>query len=153
MNAQVRELPFFRPMRMEDVDTVVSVEWQVYPFPWTRGNFRDSLNAGYSCWVYEQDGCLIGYGIMMVVVGEAHLLNIAVSRDWQGKGMGRRMLQHLIRMAREHGAEYMYLEVRPSNLVARRLYESVGFNEIGWRKNYYPADDGREDAVIMGLDL
>jgi ribosomal-protein-alanine N-acetyltransferase len=153
MNAQVRELPFFRPMRMEDVDTVVSVEWQVYPFPWTRGNFRDSLNAGYSCWVYEQGGCLIGYGIMMVVVGEAHLLNIAVSRDWQGKGMGRRMLQHLIRVAREHRAEYMYLEVRPSNLVARRLYESIGFNEIGWRKNYYPADDGREDAVIMGLDL
>jgi ribosomal-protein-alanine N-acetyltransferase len=155
MNAQIKELPLFRPMRMEDVDAVMSVEAQVYPFPWTPGNFLDSVNVGYSCWVYEQGDALIGYGVMMVAVaaGEAHLLNIAVAPEWQGKGMGRRMLQQLIRVAREHRTEYMYLEVRPSNLPARRLYVGVGFKEIGWRKNYYPALDGREDAVIMGLDL
>jgi len=153
MNARVKELPSFRPMATQDLTAVAMVEADAYPFPWTLGNFRDSLNAGYSCWVFEQGDDLIGYGVVMVAVGEAHLLNLVISPRWQRRGMGRRLLQHMIRVSREHHAKYMFLEVRPSNIAGQRLYRDVGFREIGLRRNYYPATHGREDAIIMGLDL
>lgn len=153
MSALLRESPAFRPMGRSDLDAVFAVEQEVYPFPWTRGNFSDSLQAGYSCWVCEMDRVLAGYGVMMLAAGEAHLLNVAVSAKWQGRGMGHRLMRHLIGVARQYHAEFMFLEVRPSNLPARHLYGDLGFSEIAVRKNYYPACKGREDAIIMGMSL
>jgi len=153
MSAQLQEIVSIRPMCLEDLEAVVTIEYDIYPFPWTYGNFRDSLNAGYSCWVYELSGFVIGYSVMMVAVGEAHLLNLGIAPDWQGRGLGRRFLHQLINLARDYHAEIMLLEVRPSNLAARRLYLSTGFSEIAVRKKYYPAEDGREDAVLMELSL
>ena len=153
MSAQLQDIVSTRPMLLGDVEMVVAIECEIYPFPWSYGNFRDSLNAGYSCWVYEINGFVIGYSVMMVVVGEAHLLNLGVSPDWQGRGLGRRFLHQLINRARDYNANVMLLEVRPSNAAARRLYLSSGFSEIAVRKKYYPADEGREDAVLMELSL
>ncbi len=153
MSAQPDQVFSMRPMRLEDVDAVVRLEREVYAFPWTPGNFRDSLNAGYSCWVCEFGTELVGYGVMMLAAGEAHVLNLAIAKRWQRQGRGRKLMQHLIKVAREYGAETMFLEVRPSNLGARALYEDVGFTEIAVRRHYYPAHDGREDAVLMGLAL
>lgn len=145
--------PVFRPMRADDLDWIMEAERQIYPFPWTPGNFRDSLSAGYNCWVCEVEQAAVGYAVVMIAAGEAHLLNLGIARDWQGQGLGRRFLRHLIGMARGHRAEIMFLEVRPSNKAALRLYASEGFNEISVRRNYYPAANGREDAVMMGLTL
>ena len=153
MNAQLQELAVFRPMSPTDVEAVIAIECGIYPFPWSSGNFLDSLSAGHSCWVYEFGPHLVGYAVMMVAADEAHLLNLAVAGDWQGRGMGRKFLQHLIRLAREHHAEAMLLEVRPSNIAARRLYTSTGFAEVAVRKKYYPAENGREDAVLLELAL
>ncbi len=143
----------FRHMAVEDIETVIAAEREIYTFPWTPGNFRDSIQANNSCWIAEADGETVGYGVMLVAVGEAHLLNLGVARPWQRKGLGRRILQHLIRSAREGSAEIMYLEVRPSNVPALALYEDIGFTQIAKRRNYYPAHDGREDAIIMTLPL
>lgn len=143
----------FRSMVEADVAAVIAAEREIYPFPWTPGNFRDSIQANNSCWMVEADGEMVGYGVMLVAVGEAHLLNLGVARPWQRKGLGRRILQFLIRAARERGAEIMYLEVRPSNVPALALYEDIGFTQIAKRRNYYPAHDGREDAIIMTLPL
>lgn len=153
MNAQLDELAAFRPMHHEDIEAVAAIEQKIYPFPWSLGNFRDSLNAGYSCWVFEFGELLIGYSVMMVAAGEAHLLNLGIAGGWQGKGLGRRFLEHLIGLARDYHAEAMFLEVRPSNIVARRLYVTSGFREIALRKKYYPAENGREDAILMELSL
>lgn len=149
MSAQLQEMASFRPMSLQDVEAVVAVESAIYAFPWSYGNFRDSLHSGYSCWVYEYGGELVGYAVMMVAVGEAHLLNLGISSDWQGKGMGRRFLLYLMELAREYHADSMFLEVRPSNFVARRLYATEGFMEIAVRKKYYPAEGGGEDAIMM----
>ena len=143
----------FRPMRKSDVEAIMLLERVLYSFPWTPGNFIDSLNAGYSCWLYEFGSIVVGYAVLMLAAGEAHVLNIAIGQDWQRHGLGRRFLQHLIKIAREYRAEMMFLEVRPSNVPALRLYEDIGFNEITTRRGYYPARDGREDAILMGLAL
>jgi ribosomal-protein-alanine N-acetyltransferase len=140
-------------MAMEDLDAIWRIEKEIYPFPWTKGNFRDSIYAGYSCWVYEERDQVIGYAVMMLAAGEANLLNLAISRTSMGKGRGKRFLLHLVDVARGYRADTMLLEVRPSNLVARRLYEKVGFDEIAVRRNYYPATQGREDAILMGIAL
>ena len=153
MSAVLKIGPSLRPMSPDDLDAVMQAEVQIYPFPWTIGNFRDSLSAGYSCWVYEMDGMMIGYAVMMLAAGEAHLLNLGIAKEWQRQGRGRKLLQHLIKVAREYHAEAMFLEVRPSNIVALRLYEDVGFNEMAVRKNYYPGHNGREDAILMGISL
>lgn len=153
MNAQLQDVASFRPMSYEDVEAVIAIESEIYPFPWSYGNFRDSLNAGYSCWIYEFGGLVIGYAVMMMAAGEAHLLNLGIAGDWQGRGMGRRFLLQLIRLAREYHASSIFLEVRPSNIAARRLYVTEGFREIAVRKKYYPAENGREDAILMELAL
>jgi ribosomal-protein-alanine N-acetyltransferase len=145
--------PLLRPMLDEDVAAVLALEERLYPFGWSDGIFRDCLRVHYSCWVLEQQGEPIGYGIMSVAVGEAHLLNIAISPDSQGQGMGRNLLRHLLQTGRRHGAATAFLEVRGSNRVAIRLYESSGFHQVGLRRDYYPAKKGREDAVIMARDL
>jgi [ribosomal protein S18]-alanine N-acetyltransferase len=143
----------FRPMTAEDVAAVIVVEHRVYPFPWSRANFLDSLTAGYSCWVAELDGALLGYAVLMVAERDAHLLNLSIASPWQGKGYGRAFIEHLIDVARGHYADCLFLEVRPSNVVAHKLYASLGFAEVGMRKGYYPAEDGREDAIVMKLVL
>jgi len=143
----------FRPMQMGDINAIMAIEPEIYPYPWTRGNFSDSLNAGYSCWIYEQDNIIIGYAVVMLVLDEAHLLNISIAKAHQGQGLGRSLLHHLMQIARGHGAAHLFLEVRPSNQTAIHLYESMGFNEMAVRRGYYPAADGREDGILMGMAL
>lgn len=143
----------FRLMVEDDLDTVIAIEEATYPFPWTRGIFHDCLNIGYLCWVLELNGKIVAYSVMSVAVGEAHLLTIVVPKTEQGKGYGKKMLNEMIRHAVDDNANTMYLEVRTSNKIAIQLYHERGFNELGIRNNYYPADKGREDALILGLDL
>lgn len=153
MNARLQVFATFRPMCMADVEAVSAIECEIYPFPWSYGNFRDSLNAGYSVWVCEFNGSVIGYSVMLVAADEAHLLNLGIARNWQGKGLGRRFLGHVIELARGYRAATLLLEVRPSNIVARRLYATNGFREIAVRRKYYPAENGREDALLLELVL
>lgn len=153
MSAVLDLQPAFRPMRRKDLPRVMEIERDLYPFPWSEGNFRDSLHAGYSCWVIEQGGEVIGYAVLMLAADEAHVLNIAIARGWQRRGLGSALMRHLIELARGYGAREIFLEVRPSNETARRLYQGMGFNEIALRRNYYPAPDGREDAILMALTL
>ncbi|MEO1765959.1 ribosomal protein S18-alanine N-acetyltransferase [Thiobacter aerophilum] len=153
MSAVLESKPAFRPMRREDLARVMEIERDLYPFPWSEGNFRDSLQAGYSCWVCERARAVVGYAVLMLAAGEAHVLNIAIARAWQRQGLGTALLRHLIALARDYGAREMFLEVRPSNETARRLYHGMGFNEIGLRPRYYPAHGGREDAILMALTL
>ncbi len=153
MSAQLESLPKARPMRQQDLETVVAIENRIYPFPWSRGNFRDSIAAGYACRVFELAGVIVGYGVVMAAVDEAHLLNVSVAANWQRRGYGRMFLHYFMDVAREMGCNFMSLEVRPSNLAAIRLYQTEGFREIAVRRAYYPADRGREDAVVMGRAL
>jgi ribosomal-protein-alanine N-acetyltransferase len=145
--------PVFAPMRESDLDDVACMESTLYDFPWTRVNFADSLVAGYCCRVLCLDGVLAAYAVMMCVLDEAHLLNVSVARDRQRQGLGRKMLDHLAREAVEYGAERMFLEVRPSNAAARAMYDAAAFQPIGRRPRYYPALDGREDALVMSAEL
>lgn len=145
--------PRMRPMREADVDAVMAIERSAYPFPWTPGIFRDCLRAGYPAWVLQGDAGLIGYGVLSVAAGEAHLLNLCVAPGVQGRGHGRWLLRALLRVARDQGAERIFLEVRPSNPHAMALYQDEGFNEIGRRPRYYPDHGGREDAIVMAMEL
>lgn len=146
-------LPEMRPLRLEDVAAVAAVEARAYEFPWSEGIFRDCLRAGYNCWVLVHEQAVIGYGVLSVAAGEAHVLNVCVAPEAQGEGHGRRLMRRLMDLARWHGAERIFLEVRPSNPRAMQLYHTLGFNEIGRRPNYYPARNGREDAIVMALEL
>lgn len=145
--------PSLRPMRQEDVAEVSRIESSAYEFPWTEGIFRDCLRAGYGCWVLALDAEIAGYGVLSVAAGEVHLLNVCVAPRLQGEGHGRRLMKRLIDLARWHRAQRIFLEVRPSNPRAIRLYHDLGFNEIGRRPNYYPARQGREDALVLALEL
>lgn len=149
------DAPSLRPMREADLDAVMAIEQRAYPFPWTRGIFRDCLQANYAMWVVERaDGALLGYGVLSIAVGEAHVLNLCSAPGHERQGLGRRMLLALLKIARGHGAQRVFLEVRPSNLRAIALYEQNGFNEIGRRPRYYPAPDNeREDAIVMAMEL
>lgn len=142
-----------RPMRDRDVPAIMRVETLAYPFPWTEGIFRDCLRVGYCCWVAEWAGEVVAYGVMSVAAGECHILNLCVHPELQGQGLGRRMLRCLLTLGREHNADTAFLEVRGSNRLAVRLYAAEGFCEVGMRRGYYPAADGREDAVIMARPL
>lgn len=143
----------FRLMLEEDLDKILAIEESVYPYPWTRGIFHDCINIGYLCWVYQENEKIVAYSIMSVAVEEAHLLTIVVAKDEQGKGYGKKMLNEMIHRAKTGDASTMYLEVRVSNKTAIQLYHQRGFNELGIRTNYYPAEKGREDALILALDL
>ncbi|HET7395205.1 MAG TPA: ribosomal protein S18-alanine N-acetyltransferase [Gammaproteobacteria bacterium] len=145
--------PFYRPMQEADVRAVLEIERRAYKYHWTEGIFRDCLRVGYGCWVMELHGAIAGYGVLSLVVGEAHLLNICVAPEWQGKGYGGQLLEHFMDLARERSASQMLLEVRPSNAAALALYQKRGFNEVGLRKSYYPSEKGREDALILAIDL
>ena len=143
----------FRPMQMDDLESIMAIEPQIYPYPWTRGNFSDSLSSGYSAWVMVLNEQIIGYSLMMLVLDEAHLLNLSVAKSYQKQGLGRTLLEHMVSIARKSQMANMFLEVRPSNISAIALYENMGFNEMAVRRKYYPAPNGREDAVLMGLAL
>ena len=143
----------FRPMQLNDLDAIMAIEPYIYPYPWTRGNFSDSLNSGYSAWVLLRNEVIIGYALVMMVLDEAHLLNLSIAKGHQKQGLGRVLLEHMIDIAKNNQAANMFLEVRPSNISAIALYENMGFNEMAIRRGYYPAKNGREDAVLMGLAL
>jgi ribosomal-protein-alanine N-acetyltransferase len=144
----------YAPMTKVDLDEVFAVETSVYPHPWSRGNFVDSLDAGYHAWVLRDDGELAGYFLLMAAVDEVHLLNVSVAECRQRQGLGLYLLDKVAACARGLGAESILLEVRPSNLRALTVYQRYGFAEIGRRKAYYPAHNGqREDAIVMRFIL
>ncbi|MEC4747157.1 ribosomal protein S18-alanine N-acetyltransferase [Methylomicrobium sp. Wu6] len=141
-----------RTMTHGDLPSVLVIETKNYEFPWEEDIFIDCFRAGYECHVCEEMGTVLGYCILSFGPGEAHILNISVDPNAQKQGIGRKMLEHLIESAREK-AETIFLEVRPSNTVALTLYKKTGFNEIGIRKGYYPAAEGREDALMLAMEL
>ena len=154
MSAVIKEaLLSFRPMVEDDLSRVLTIEESAYDFPWSRMIFQDCLRVGYCSWVLERQRTIIGYGVMSVGAGECHLLNLCVQPQSQRSGYGEMILDHLLDLAVKHDAEVAFLEVRPSNAAAKQLYTSAGFNEVGVRRNYYPARIGREDAVIMARSL
>ena len=142
-----------RMMRENDIDAVMEIERRAYPFPWTHGIFNDCLRVGYPAWVLHQQGRMIGYGVLSIAADEAHVLNLCIDQPAQGHGHGRRLLRALLKIAHGHGAQRVFLEVRPSNPYAIALYQDEGFNEIGRRPRYYPAAKGREDAIVMAIEL
>jgi len=141
-----------RGMHLDDLAAVSALENASYEFPWSPGIFTDCVKAGHSCWVLCVDSAVAGYGILSTGAGEAHLLNLCIGPEHRGLGLGRHLLGRLLDIARWNRAERIFLEVRPSNPLAKALYESVGFTQIGVRPRYYPAREGREDAIVMALE-
>jgi ribosomal-protein-alanine N-acetyltransferase len=142
-----------RPMHEDDLERISHIELASYDYPWTLGNFRDSLRAGYCAWVREAAGDVIGYYVMMAAAGEAHLLNLTIAPSWRRHGLGRDLLGHCLERARDHRAGTLFLEVRLSNTAAIALYRDSGFADLALRRAYYPAREGREDALIMKREL
>jgi [ribosomal protein S18]-alanine N-acetyltransferase len=138
-----------RPMGGLDVADVVAIERASYQFPWSEGIFRDCLRVGYVCRVVTVSRAVTAYGVMSFGAGEAHILNLCVSESWRCHGVGRRLLGVLIERASAGGMSEVFLEVRPSNTAAIRLYQAVGFEQVGMRRGYYQAVGGREDAVVL----
>jgi [ribosomal protein S18]-alanine N-acetyltransferase len=138
-----------RPMNELDIPMVVTIEKSAYQFPWSEGIFRDCLRVGYVCRVIDAGGDTGGYGIMSVGAGEAHILNVCIREEYRGRGFARKMLLYLMDRARSVGMYEAFLEVRPSNTAAARLYHSMGFEQIGIRRGYYQATGGREDAAVL----
>jgi ribosomal-protein-alanine N-acetyltransferase len=153
MSALLSNAGQMRPMKQADVEAVAAIEQRAYEFPWTAGVFSDCLRAGHQGWVLDSRGGILGYGVFSCAAGEAHVLNICVAPEHQNHGHGRHILRRLIDLARWHMVDRVFLEVRPSNPKAMALYQNVGFNEIGRRPNYYPAARGREDAIVMAMEL
>jgi ribosomal-protein-alanine N-acetyltransferase len=151
----MREAPevSIRPMMELDLPEVAAVEQHSYAFPWSENIFRDCLRVGYTCRALDLAGRIIGYGVMSVGAGEAHILNVCVRDEYRNLGFGRRLLEHLLERATAAGVAEAFLEVRPSNLAAIRLYQRLGFEQIGIRRGYYQAPDGREDAIVLKRDL
>lgn len=152
-SVEKKDILRIRKMKIVDFPSVVAIEKQVYNFPWTEGIFKDCFKAGYICSVCEDMEKVIAYSILSVAVGEAHIMNICVDPAEQKQGVGRDMIDYLIKLARQGKAETILLEVRPSNEGAIALYKSMGFNDIGLRKDYYPTKTGREDALILAKEL
>ncbi len=154
MSAQPGDVtPTIRAMRFNDLDNVLEIEGVAYDFPWSRQIFYDCLMAGYLASVLEYDEQLIGYSILSTAAAEAHILNLCIDPDFQRHGYGAQMLEHLLDCARSLGIERIFLEVRPSNSAAIRLYERAGFKQLGVRKSYYRASEGREDALVLVLEM
>jgi ribosomal-protein-alanine N-acetyltransferase len=155
MSARLREAALQRvPMTLSRLDEVLTIEQAAYEFPWTRGNFIDSLAARYLAEVLVADGGVVGYFVAMGGLDEMHLLNLTVAPAWQGRGHGRAMLDALVGHCRTRHDRTLWLEVRESNLRARAIYADYGFGEVGLRRGYYPAPHGqREHAVVMSLDV
>lgn len=153
LKASAGEAPRLDLMRESDLAEVMAIEDAVYSHPWTRGNFLDSILAGYHCRTWRGDGRLLGYFVLMVAAGEGHLLNLSVAADAQRRGHGLALLRQIVQIARAGGADQVFLEVRPTNEAGKALYRRFGFRQIAVRPNYYPAHDGREDALVFSLPL
>jgi ribosomal-protein-alanine N-acetyltransferase len=153
MSAVLKDPPRLAMMLDEDLDEVLAIENAIYTHPWTKGNFSDSLRAGYDCRTWRLERALVGYFILMVAAGEAHLLNLSIAASHQRSGHGRALLREAVDLARRRGARSLFLEVRPSNLGAQALYTRFGFRRIAVRRGYYPAHSGREDALVFTLAL
>jgi [ribosomal protein S18]-alanine N-acetyltransferase len=149
MSAVLKLVHKIRLMREADIPAVLLVEKDSYEFPWSAGNFHDSIYAGYSAWVYEIGGEIIGHVVLMTIMDEAHLLNITIAPAWRRQGLGRILLEHAMDAARQKAVRTLFLEVRPSNGPAIAMYEGMGFEAFALRRGYYPAEQGREDALVM----
>lgn len=147
-----KDLLRIRYMTYSDLPAILTIEDKNYQFPWTEDVFKDCLRSRYDCWVCEEDTHILAYCIVSTAVGEAHILNLCVTPEEQGQGIGRKMMEHVIDEARG-SAETIFLEVRPSNEGALALYKKLGFVEIGVRKGYYPSLLGREDALMLALGI
>ena len=143
----------FMRMQLADLSIVLTNERQAYAHPWTEGTFRDCVKGDYETWLVVFHGRNIGHGILSAAAGEAHLLNVCIAPQYQGHGHGRHLVLFMLQRAKLRGARSIFLEVRLSNLRAYKLYENLGFNEIGIRKDYYPAFGGREDALVLAMEL
>jgi ribosomal-protein-alanine N-acetyltransferase len=156
MSAVLKDAPLLAAMREQDLDEVMAIESAIYSHPWTRGNFSDSLRAGYACRTWRlarEQNELVGYFILMAAAGEAHLLNLSIGARWQRSGQGSALLREAAALAAELGAQHLFLEVRPSNEAAQALYRRFGFRKVAVRRGYYPARAGREDALVLTLPL
>lgn len=153
MAAAEQSFVTYRAMLAADLDSVLEIETRAYAFPWSQGIFKDCLTAGYDCRVLCLDQKIIGHAVLSIAAGEAHLLNICVQREHQGRGLGRGFVLHVLERAKSRDAGALYLEVRPSNKKAIRLYETIGFAQIGVRKDYYPGDPVKEDALVLALQI
>jgi ribosomal-protein-alanine N-acetyltransferase len=153
MSAVLKEEPRFEPMREQDLVAVLAIENAVYTHPWSRGNFLDSLRSGYECRLYCAGAELLGYFVLLPAAGEAHLLNLSVAAAHQRRGHGSALLEEVIRIARAHRSRTVFLEVRESNRPAQALYLRFGFRRIAVRRDYYPAAEGREDAIVLSFPL
>ena len=145
--------PLIRRLTEQDVDQIYNLETLAYPFPWTKGLFVDCMQAGYSCFGLQIGKDLNGYSIFNWAVGEAHLLNLCIHPEWQQRGFGSLLLEFTINQVTKSYNKSLLLEVRESNLRAAALYQNRGFRVIGYRPSYYQAGDGRENAIVMRLDL
>lgn len=143
----------FLPMDETDLSAVTAAEQRIHRFPWTLGNFHDSLLAGHEAWLQRKNNELVAFAVVMRAVDEAHLLNISVVPERQRGGLGRALLDFLSVRARQAGMLRMLLEVRPSNQNAIAFYQRFDFVEIGRRRGYYPDSTGREDAIVMAKTL
>lgn len=153
MSAVLKDGPSPAVMQEQDLDEVIAIENAIYSHPWTRGNFADSLQAGYACRVWRRDGELLGYFVVMAGAGEAHLLNLSIAPAHQRRGHGSALLREAGAVAASLGAHDLFLEVRPSNHAAQALYRRFGFRKVAVRRDYYPAHIGREDALVLTLPL
>ena len=142
-----------RGLTMGDLDRIMEIELAAYPYPWTRGIFADCIRVGYDCWGLQAGGTLIGYCIQTHAADENHLLNLCIAPEWQKQGFGSLLLGHAARLARKQNCSCIFLEVRPSNLPGIELYEKNGFIVVGERPDYYRAGQGRENAMVMRLEL
>ncbi|MCH6564667.1 MAG: ribosomal protein S18-alanine N-acetyltransferase [Proteobacteria bacterium] len=143
----------FRQMALEDISAVIQLENEVYQFPWTDRIFKDCIRVGYDCWLAHLGNTIVAHAVISIAAGESHILNLSVTRNHQGKGIGKQFIQFLLNIARNKRAQIMMLEVRPSNIRAINCYSSAGFNEIGCRKDYYPAPNGKEDALLFAKQI
>lgn len=142
-----------RPMRHLDLSEVMEIEELSYEFPWTLGIFSDCLDNQYAAMVYVQNNRIQAYSVSQFIVDECHLLNLCVRHEARGQGLGSTMIKYLINQARQKDMGSIFLEVRITNAAALHLYDKLGFNEIGFRRDYYPDNDGREDALVLAYEI
>jgi len=145
--------PVIRFLATSDLDRIMEIEWAAYPFPWTRGIFEDCIRVGYDCRGLQVGSRLVGYSVSTQFAAECHLLNLCVDPDWQRRRLGSLLLEHTIHQARVGNCSSVFLEVRPSNRAGISLYRKRGFYIVGERPDYYRAENGRESAIVMRLDL
>lgn len=149
MVAVIRPALEIRSMRRADLDAVIAIEHNTYPFPWSLGIFKDCLRIGYRSLVLTDSGTVCGYSVYSIAVDEAHLLNLCIAGSWRRRGLASLLLDHVLHDMMLAGADRAYLEVRPSNRGAVRLYGKYEFRQVGRRPGYYPHEQGREDALVM----